>query len=338
MEGTLCTKPGTGSSHSQIFWMADHLSSQLLIIDCIHVDTGTFCLIIPTWLPLRTHLPPPPSPHYLGWMSSSPGLQGYTHELAKPPHLLATVGRVRIQIIPVRLTPKNCEEDGSKSCWGHQVERTYLREKLPRVKHFWGKRRKKDRREEKKEGQKGRDRALMALLLRLWIQAALGFSQVWEQRHSPLKPHPGGGELRHKAGVPDARASSAPLDTSIPTQLSSNYSEGNHSARAWPAQQDPRSQQQPHLLAPGPPATSSPSLHIPPPAPPAFLPKGCLPQVDSLPDKELWVQPVGGWLTLKGVKRERKKVKSLSCIQLFVTPWTVARQAPLSLGFFRPEY
>ena len=148
MEGTLCTKPGTGSSRSQIFWMADHLSSQLLIIDFIHVDTGSFCLSIPTWLPLRTHLPLPPSPHYLGWMSSSPGLQGYTHELAKPPHPLATVGRVRIQIIPVRLTPKNCEEDGSKSCWGYQVERTYLRKKLPRVKHFWGKRRKKDRRAE----------------------------------------------------------------------------------------------------------------------------------------------------------------------------------------------
>ena len=28
----------------------------------------------------------------------------------------------------------------------------------------------------------------------------------------------------------------------------------------------------------------------------------------------------------------------LSCIQLFATPWTVAHQAPLSMGFFRPEY
>ena len=27
-----------------------------------------------------------------------------------------------------------------------------------------------------------------------------------------------------------------------------------------------------------------------------------------------------------------------SCIQLFVTPWTVALQAPLSMGFSRPEY
>ena len=28
----------------------------------------------------------------------------------------------------------------------------------------------------------------------------------------------------------------------------------------------------------------------------------------------------------------------LSCVRLFVTPWTVARQAPLSMGFSRQEY
>ena len=28
----------------------------------------------------------------------------------------------------------------------------------------------------------------------------------------------------------------------------------------------------------------------------------------------------------------------LSHVQLFVTPWTVAHQAPLSTGFFRQEY
>ena len=28
----------------------------------------------------------------------------------------------------------------------------------------------------------------------------------------------------------------------------------------------------------------------------------------------------------------------LSCVQLYVTPWTIARQAPLSLGFSRQEY
>ena len=27
-----------------------------------------------------------------------------------------------------------------------------------------------------------------------------------------------------------------------------------------------------------------------------------------------------------------------SCVRLFVTPWTVACQAPLSMGFFRQEY
>ena len=27
-----------------------------------------------------------------------------------------------------------------------------------------------------------------------------------------------------------------------------------------------------------------------------------------------------------------------SCVQLFVTPWTIARQAPLSMGFSRHEY
>ena len=32
------------------------------------------------------------------------------------------------------------------------------------------------------------------------------------------------------------------------------------------------------------------------------------------------------------------KVKSLSRVQLLVTPWTVAYQAPLSMGFSRQEY
>ena len=37
-------------------------------------------------------------------------------------------------------------------------------------------------------------------------------------------------------------------------------------------------------------------------------------------------------------RKERKKVKSLSCVRLFVTPWTVAHQDPLSRGFSRQEY
>ena len=32
------------------------------------------------------------------------------------------------------------------------------------------------------------------------------------------------------------------------------------------------------------------------------------------------------------------KVKSLSCARLFATPWTVAHQVPLSMGFFRQGY
>ena len=32
------------------------------------------------------------------------------------------------------------------------------------------------------------------------------------------------------------------------------------------------------------------------------------------------------------------KVKLLSRVQLFATPWTVARQAPPSMGFSRQEY
>ena len=30
--------------------------------------------------------------------------------------------------------------------------------------------------------------------------------------------------------------------------------------------------------------------------------------------------------------------QSLSCVRLFVIPWTVAHQAPLSMGFSRQEY
>ena len=32
------------------------------------------------------------------------------------------------------------------------------------------------------------------------------------------------------------------------------------------------------------------------------------------------------------------KVKSLSCVRLFATPWTAAHQAPPSMGFSRQEY
>ena len=32
------------------------------------------------------------------------------------------------------------------------------------------------------------------------------------------------------------------------------------------------------------------------------------------------------------------KVKSVSCVQLFATPWTAAYQAPTSMGLSRQEY
>ena len=48
---------------------------------------------------------------------------------------------------------------------------------------------------------------------------------------------------------------------------------------------------------------------------------------DSLPLSHLRL----GW-------NERKKVKSLSHVRFFVTPWTVTCQAPLSMGFSRQEY
>ena len=39
-----------------------------------------------------------------------------------------------------------------------------------------------------------------------------------------------------------------------------------------------------------------------------------------------------------GEKQVKVKVKSLSRVQLFATPWTVTYQAPLSIGFSRQEY
>ena len=37
-------------------------------------------------------------------------------------------------------------------------------------------------------------------------------------------------------------------------------------------------------------------------------------------------------------ERESQKVKLLSCVQLFATPWTVAYQAPPSMEISRQEY
>ena len=44
------------------------------------------------------------------------------------------------------------------------------------------------------------------------------------------------------------------------------------------------------------------------------------------------------WVVAKQARKKRKKVKSLSRVWLFVTPRTVAYQAPPSMGFSRREY
>ena len=43
-------------------------------------------------------------------------------------------------------------------------------------------------------------------------------------------------------------------------------------------------------------------------------------------------------LTSEPPGKQRKERKLLSHVQLFATPWTVAYQAPLSMGFSRQEY
>ena len=47
---------------------------------------------------------------------------------------------------------------------------------------------------------------------------------------------------------------------------------------------------------------------------------------------------VGCHFLLQCMKVKRKKVKSLSHVRFFETPWTVAYQAPPSMGFSRQEY
>ena len=37
-------------------------------------------------------------------------------------------------------------------------------------------------------------------------------------------------------------------------------------------------------------------------------------------------------------RKKEKEEKSLSHVQLIATPWTIAYQAPLSMGFSRQEY
>ena len=49
-----------------------------------------------------------------------------------------------------------------------------------------------------------------------------------------------------------------------------------------------------------------------------------------------WVNRQEELLTERG--REVERWQSWSCVPLFATPWTVAHQAPLSMGFSRQEY
>ena len=45
----------------------------------------------------------------------------------------------------------------------------------------------------------------------------------------------------------------------------------------------------------------------------------------------------GGIRVITAGRVEKVKVKWLSCVRLFATPWTVAYQAPLSMGLSRQE-
>ena len=54
-------------------------------------------------------------------------------------------------------------------------------------------------------------------------------------------------------------------------------------------------------------------------------------------ERKLWILR-SVQLPSKTAHTERKKVKLLSRVRLFATPWTVIHQAPLSMGFSRQEY
>ena len=43
-------------------------------------------------------------------------------------------------------------------------------------------------------------------------------------------------------------------------------------------------------------------------------------------------------ISFSNARKSKVKGKSLSCVRLFMTPWTAAYQAPPSMGFSRQEY
>ena len=61
-------------------------------------------------------------------------------------------------------------------------------------------------------------------------------------------------------------------------------------------------------------------------------------QVDSFPAEPQGKPCYSTSCELIRLNLEATFVQLLSLVQLFVTPWTVARQAPLSMGFSRHEY
>ena len=67
---------------------------------------------------------------------------------------------------------------------------------------------------------------------------------------------------------------------------------------------------------------------------------GYTPRQNKKVKKERQLPPSNGniWQWLKREGREENLLSHLSCVQLFATPWTVARQASLSMGFSRQEY
>ena len=55
---------------------------------------------------------------------------------------------------------------------------------------------------------------------------------------------------------------------------------------------------------------------------------------------KLWILPSIYFVSqcVQQFSRMKVKVKLLSHLRLFATPWTIAYQAPLSMGFSRQEY
>ena len=56
------------------------------------------------------------------------------------------------------------------------------------------------------------------------------------------------------------------------------------------------------------------------------------------PKTRKWLEHGTLWVLLKERPQLEVKWSLLSCVRLFVTSWTVAHQAPLSMGFHRQEY